>query len=176
MWTWLMLNSESEYWHSSVILCPSSTGWVGPLMSKVAACGQRLQKPVIDRNMNRQRGALEWGPCWADLLWGECGCCSGQHFQNNLSLFLTFVSGSCWKTTNTLKVTMATWPQQQVLPLLLTLLTTLAVSISIITQVYTVSIISSQLRCEFYANRSQHTVCTCSYIKILHLFFSAVPW
>lgn len=53
-WTSLMLSSESEYRHSSVNCSPSRTGWVGPLMSKVAACGQRLHMQVIDHNMNRQ--------------------------------------------------------------------------------------------------------------------------
>ena len=55
-WTWLMLSSESEIKHSSVMLSPSRIGSVGPLMSKVAACGQRLKMRVIDHNMNRKRG------------------------------------------------------------------------------------------------------------------------
>ncbi len=105
--TSLMLSSESEYRHSSVTLSPSRIGSVGPLMSKVAACGQRLQMRVIDHNMNIAGGLGERRR--ADLHRGSSRC-SGQHFQNNLSLFLTFVSGACWQTANTLKVTRATRP------------------------------------------------------------------
>lgn len=60
-WTWLMLSSESEIRHSSVMLSPSRIGSVGPLMSRVAACGQRLKMWVIDHNMNRWGGGFSGG-------------------------------------------------------------------------------------------------------------------
>lgn len=50
-----MLNSESEYRHSRVIWSPSRIGFAGPLMSKVAACRQKLQMGFIDHIIDMQR-------------------------------------------------------------------------------------------------------------------------
>lgn len=89
-WTWLMLSSESEIRHSSVMLSPSRIGSVGPLMSKVAACGQRLKMCYWSQHESAGGSGRGGGSLWrvragrqADLhLGGKCGCWSGQHFQN----------------------------------------------------------------------------------------------
>lgn len=93
-----MLSSASEYMHSRVIFCPSRTGSVGPLMSKVAACGQRSQTQVIDHIINTPEPQV-WSLRWPPL----GNFCLGQCLKNNHSLFLSFVSSSCWKHANMLK-------------------------------------------------------------------------
>lgn len=95
--------------------------WVQTLQCDALSLQNRLGWPF-----NEQSGCMwtenrDAGYCF--LTWkgrelrseGALACteesyrCPWQHFKNNPSLWQKFISGSCWKTANTLKVTVVTW-------------------------------------------------------------------